>query len=215
MITNRTSRYDIDVVNTPPIGVPTIIVMQCASKIPLNLTESSSPPSPILTNIIARNIPAKIASILPTILPGESWSKKKMMIPIIVSTTAITSRFLRPRLSINAVIMRMNMGQEYCNTIALAAVVSLLDVTKSIADTLNPNPAPRVALDSLNGTLIYIIYPPSISADMRLRSPAINKGFQDISLINIPPMLHIEAVITMRIIDFCLAVNVIYYFLIL
>ena len=48
----------------------------------------------------------------------------------------------------------MNTGAEYWRTMALAAVVSLLAITKSMAEQLNPIAAPIDALQNLKGILL-------------------------------------------------------------
>ena len=75
----------------------------------------------------------------------------------------------------------------------MAAVVSLLAKTKNMQDVESPIPAPKEYLLKFTGVLVTNIYPPRINAAITLRTPQISSGFQEISLIKMPPMLHMLA----------------------
>ena len=78
-------------------------------------------------------MPAAMATQLPRMCPGVSWSKKKSEMPSIVNATARMSarekRFLRK----SAENTTMNMGAVNCSTMAFAAVVSLFAATKQVS----------------------------------------------------------------------------------
>ena len=88
---------------------------------------------------------------------------------------------------------------------ALAAVVSLLAKTKNMQDVESPIPAPKEYLLNFTGVLVTNIYPPRIRAAMTLRIPQISSGFQEISLIKIPPILHMTAHKAIKSMDFLFA----------
>ena len=181
--------------------------------IPLILVESSSPPFPTITNICARKTPASIPSTLPSMFPGESWSRKNSTMPAIVIMTTRTSLLCSFSLKNSAEIIRIKIGAVYCSTIALAAVVSLFAIVKSVAEKPRPIPASSEYLFSLNFVCVAAMYIAMMLPEIALRMPAIKNGLQEISLMNIPPRLHMTAVMTMssmalflRLISVCVCV---------
>ncbi len=113
--------------------------------------------------------------------------------PHMVIPTTITSLLCNFCLNKNADISRMKIGAAYWSTMALAAVVSLLAITKNMQEVDSPIPAPKEYLLNFTGVFVTNIYPPRIKAAMTLRTPVIRNGFQEISLMKMPPMLHMLA----------------------
>ena len=80
----------------------------------------------------------------------------------------------------------MNTGLVNCSTIAFAAVVSLFATVNSVAEP----PSPIAAIIEFLRTLICFRYTASTAAAIRPLSPEIINGFQLISFIKIPAVLH-------------------------
>ena len=135
--------------------------------------------------------------------------------PHIVIPTTITSFLCNFCLNKNADINRIKIGAVYWSTIALAAVVSLLAKTKNMQDVESPIPAPKEYLLKFTGVLVTNIYPPRINAAITLRTPQISSGFQEISLIKIPPRLHIMAHRAIKSMEFLFALVVVVMSLVL
>ena len=125
-----TDRGDNDMGYANIKGIPIAAVIKCPIRIPLILDFSSA--LLVVINIEAKNKPAIMATIFPSILPEDSFSRKNSEIPMVVKATAIISPGLNFWRKITADKMIMKIGAVYCKTIAFAEVVSLFAVTKKI-----------------------------------------------------------------------------------
>lgn len=105
----------------------------------------SSSVLPVMIYMQAIERPAKIATKLPSRLPGASWSRKKSAMPHIVTDTVITSareNFWRRKIADK---IRMKTGAVNWSTMAFAAVVSLLAETKARKVSARKTPLTREA----------------------------------------------------------------------
>ncbi|MEI8216096.1 MAG: hypothetical protein WCF96_03260 [Eubacteriales bacterium] len=128
MLDTDSGDNDIGYKNTK--GIPIAAVIKCPIRIPLILDFSSA--LLVVINIEAKNKPAIMATIFPSIFPEDNFSRKNREIPIVVKVTATISPSLNFWWKIKADKMIMKIGAVYCKTIAFAEVVSLLAVMKNI-----------------------------------------------------------------------------------
>ncbi len=91
--------------------------------------------------------------------------------------------------------MAVKTGPTYCSRMALAALVVLLAETNSSMVAALATAAPTWANDQWN--LGRRSQASRTSEDIRLRMPAMANGFQSITLMNRPAMLHRKAVAAM------------------
>jgi len=132
---------------------------------------------------------------LPSGRPPPSLSMNSRTMPTATKRKATQCSSRARSLRIQAPMTAVNTGPIYCSRMALAALVVLLAETKSSMVAAWARAAPTWGSDQWN--LGRRSQARTTSEEIRLRAPAMAKGFQSMTLMNKPALLHRKAVAAM------------------
>ena len=134
-----------------------------------------------------------MASRLPRAPPASRLSTKKNSTPPKTTAQAARSSFWGFLCQNSAENTITKMGAVNCNTMVLAAVVSLLATEyRALVPKMHSDPS-RIQRLNRGGCRMTARYPPMTTRAMAVRPPLMAMPFQGITLMHSPPMLYSRA----------------------